>query len=235
MPGDSSEGSDVGHEASGYGSGDSRKRVVVVGGGGHAKVCVDILRSMTQFDLVGYTDRGDRPGLGMTYLGDDSILPGLCGTTADAAFVAIGSNELRRAKIAEIRALGLELISAVSPFAIISADVEIGAGTAIMPGAIVNAAGRIGEGAIINTGATVDHDCNLGSCCHIAPGVNLAGNVTVGECALLGVGSCAIPGVNIGPSATVGAGAAVTSDVPAFVTVVGVPARAIKTGAATAG
>jgi len=52
--------------------------------------------------------------------------------------------------------------------------------------------------------------------------------VRVGRCAWVGIGANVIQCVSIGEYATVGAGAAVIRDVPAYATVVGVPARVIK-------
>ena len=45
------------------------------------------------------------------------------------------------------------------------------------------------------------------------------------EGALVGIGASVNPGLTIGAWAVVGAGAAVTQDVPAGVTAIGVPAR----------
>lgn len=49
----------------------------------------------------------------------------------------------------------------------------------------------------------------------------------VGRNASIGSNATILPGVDIGESAIVGAGAVVTRDVPAFATVVGVPARRV--------
>ena len=50
------------------------------------------------------------------------------------------------------------------------------------------------------------------------------GNVVVGERAMVGAKAVVLPGVEIGPDAQVAAGSLVTEDVPAGVTVAGVPA-----------
>jgi acetyltransferase-like isoleucine patch superfamily enzyme len=53
-------------------------------------------------------------------------------------------------------------------------------------------------------------------------------SVHVGAWSDIGVNAVLLPGVTIGKGAIVGAGAVVTSDVPAFSVVVGVPARFLK-------
>jgi acetyltransferase-like isoleucine patch superfamily enzyme len=51
--------------------------------------------------------------------------------------------------------------------------------------------------------------------------------VTIGEGAWIGAGATLLDGIGVGERAIVGAGAVVRSDVPAFATAVGVPARVL--------
>ncbi len=53
------------------------------------------------------------------------------------------------------------------------------------------------------------------------------GEVVIGERAMIGAGAVVLPGVEIGSDARVGANSLVTEDVPAGVTVVGVPAQVV--------
>lgn len=207
-------------------------QVVIIGASGHAKVIIDILEDAGQVEIVGCTsaepaDAG-RALLHYPVLGDDSVLPSLRASGIRRAFVAVGNNRVRSKLLANVAALGFEMISAVSPRAIVSRRAELGSGVAVMPGAVINVCSRIGDGSIVNTGATVDHDCVLGSCVHIAPGTNLAGCVRIGEGAFLGTGCRVIPQIAIGAWAVVGAGAVVIQDVPESVTAVGVPAAVIS-------
>ena len=199
---------------------------MVLGSSGHAKVIIEVLEEDDSIVVHGCTspDPAQRPGFAHPLLGTDDILPELLRSGVNHAFVAIGDNRLRFRAMRAVTELGFSLVRAVSRRAVVSSRARIGGGAAIMPGAIVNVDSEIGDGAIVNTGATVDHDCRVGECAHIAPGVNLAGNVRVGAGAFLGIGCCVIPGVSIGDWAVVGAGAAVVRDVPAGVTVLGVPA-----------
>jgi sugar O-acyltransferase (sialic acid O-acetyltransferase NeuD family) len=200
------------------------RQLVLVGGGGHASVCLDVARS-AGWQVLGYV--GSRTELDTEHLGSDDALAAL---DADRVGVlaAIGDNAKRLALMEHVRSLGLALATAVSSHAVLSPSVRIGEGTVVMPGVIVNARTVIGDGVILNTGATVDHDCRIGDGVHIAPGCHLAGSVEIGGAAMLGVGTTVIPGVSIGTGAIVGAGSCVVRDVPAHTVNIGVPARVTR-------
>lgn len=203
--------------------------IVVVGAGGHAKVCVELLQAMGE--KVAYCIGGvDSPDVcvGIPVLKGDAHLESLRQVGYSRLFVAIGSNSLRARLSSVATDQGYQLMNAISPHAVISPSARLGAGIAVMAGAIINAEAEIDDLAIINTGATVDHDCKIGKAAHIAPQTTLAGNVTIGALSFLGVGCKVIPGIQIGEQATVGAGGVVISNICDGATVVGVPARTIK-------
>ena len=99
----------------------------------------------------------------------------------------------------------------------------------MFPHAIANTGSSLGDHCIVNVGATISHDTNVGRYVNINPGAHLAGNVSVGEGSYIGMGAKVIQGRSIGKWTVVGAGAVVTTDLPANVTAVGVPAKVIKT------
>jgi UDP-perosamine 4-acetyltransferase len=202
--------------------------VVILGASGHAKVIVDMLQERGEIRLAGCVSRESGDVLGLPWLGDDEVLPQLLASGLRRAFVAIGDNRVRAKLIRHLVGLGFGMINAISSHAVVSRSVGLGTGVAIMPGAVVNVECAIEDGAIINTAAHVDHDGRIGACAHVGPGCSLAGNVTIGEGAFLGVGTCVIPGRTVGPWSTVGAGAVVVRDIPSHLTVVGVPARALR-------
>jgi sugar O-acyltransferase (sialic acid O-acetyltransferase NeuD family) len=210
-------------------------QIVILGGGGHAKVVVDIIRRIGSLDIVGYTDLGVG-ALGTTaYLGGDEILPELRRRGVAYAFVALGDNALRVERGAHARALGFILPALVCPSATLSPSAQVGAGALVMSGCVVNADACIGDLAIVNTRASVDHDCVIGPGAHVAPGAVLAGNVAVGEGAVIGAGATVINGMSIGPGAVVAAGAVVTRPVPGDALVAGVPAKRLRAARNAAG
>ncbi|QDV23488.1 Putative acetyltransferase EpsM [Aureliella helgolandensis] len=203
-------------------------KVVVVGAGGHAKVCIELLRSMGQ--QVSYcvgASGGPSRCLDVPVLQGDEHLQRMRQRGASRAFIAIGVNATRHRLANEVLHLGYELVNAISPHAVVSPSAILGTGVAVMANAVVNADTRIGNVAIINTGATVDHDCVLADAVHVGPRCGIAGGVRIGAFSFLGIGCSVIPDITLGASVKVGAGAVVVGDIPDSVTAVGVPAKAI--------
>lgn len=204
------------------------KKVVVIGGGGHARAVLDILLQTKGLEVVGFTsparDHRTEALTGVVYAGADEVLPQVYARGIQHAFVAIGDNQLRKSCLEHARALGFTLINALSPHAFVSARASIGTGVAILPGAVVNAGTTIGDGSIINTNASIDHDCVIGEFVHVAPACALAGHVVIGPQAMLGIGTRVIPGISIGSGTVVGAGAVVIKDLPHRCLAIGTPA-----------
>lgn len=203
--------------------------IVMVGAGGHAKVCIELLRAMGEH--VAFCVGGDDSApvcLGVPVLRGDGHLARLREEGYTRVFIAIGNNHVRVKLGHNAAGMGYILVNAVSPHSVVSPTARLGAGIAIMAGAVINADAAIGDLAIVNTGASVDHDCTIEAGVHLAPQCALAGNVHVGAGAFLGIGSRVIPQVSIGARAMVGAGSVALCDIPDDATAVGVPARQIK-------
>ncbi len=207
------------------------KNVLLIGGGGHANVIIDIVRSINQqcetYNLLGFVD--DNPARmidGLSSLGKASDAVRVIHEEGNPyLFCAIGNNSARGKMVEAINQDSLhnwETFFHTS--AVISPSAIIGKGTVVMPNAVVNANARIGNHCIINSGAVVEHDCQIGDYCHVSPNATLCGQVKVGNNAHIGAGATVIQCLTIGAGSIVGAGAVVIRDVPENVTVKGVPA-----------
>lgn len=211
--------------------------IVLIGGGGHARVVADIIELIGAYCIIGFTELRQECLLArksLPYLGNDEVLPELVrkGITNAAIGVAGFKNNLRRNLYSRCLNLGFDLPTLCHPGAILARSALIGGGTVVMASSIINPGVIINENVIINTGAIIEHDCRIGHSAQIGPGAVLCGNVTVGEEAFIGAGACIIQGVNVGAGSFIGAGAVVTKDVPPGVTVAGNPARIIKSNGA---
>lgn len=209
---------------------DTSAKILLIGAGGHARVCLEALRDahpMAEFVAVS-RDQSSIDDLGVPIIGSDADLQIITQRVhSTTAYVAIGANQARADAAQRWLAVGGTLVDAVSRFAMVSTSASWEPGVALLPGAVVNAATRLGSCVIVNTNASIDHDGVVGSFSHIAPGVAIAGGVTIGERVLVGIGARVLPGLTIGDDAVIGAGAVVVADVPSGAVVVGVPARPI--------
>lgn len=204
-------------------------KIIIIGAGGHAKVCIEILRRLGEDIAYCIGDSGAHSTcLGIPVLRGDENLVKLRSKGYKRAFVAVGSNELRIRLAEKCVACGYSMLNAISSEAIVSESANIGIGVAIMPGAIINAEAVISDFSIINTGASVDHECSIGRGVHIAPHCALAGNVVVGNLSFAGIGSKVIPKIEIGERVILGAGSVVVNDIEPAVLAVGVPARIVR-------
>ena len=201
--------------------------VLVLGGGGHAKVVVATLQAAGFEVAAVLDDDARRHGLALLGVPVAGPLSALAGRPERRAVLAIGDNRTRRRLAGELEMAveGLAWVSAAHPAAVVHESVRLGPGCVVFAGAVIQPDCEIGAHAVVNTGASVDHDSTLGEFTHVAPGARLAGGVTLGDGAFVGLGAVVLPGVAVGAWATVGAGAAVTGDVADGVTAVGVPAR----------
>lgn len=200
-----------------------KSSLVIIGAGGHGRVCAEIA------ELNGYKS--------IIFL-DDGVVDRieLSGKTADFPkyisecdfFVGIGNNELRQSFLLKIIENSGSIATLIHPGSTVSAHASVGEGAVVMAGAVINTGTVIGKGAIINTCSSVDHDCSIGDCAHVSVGARLAGTVTVGAGTFLGAGSTVINNTSICENCIIGAGSTVISDIKEKGTYVGVPVRKIK-------
>jgi sugar O-acyltransferase (sialic acid O-acetyltransferase NeuD family) len=208
----------------------SQLPLIVIGGGGHAKVLISTLL-LQQREVLGFVDVKPSVGpvLGVPRLGDDGAVQRHSPKHVQLVngIGSIGCTAARRSIYDRFRQANYIFANVIHPAAVIAPDVELEDGVQVMAGAVVQPGTRLGSDAIINTGARIDHDCVIESHAHVAPGAVLSGHVHVGSGSHIGAGACILQHIIVGARVTVGAGAVVLRDVPADVTVVGIPASRI--------
>lgn len=206
------------------------KPVIIIGGGGHAKVLLSTLRELDH-PVLGFTDPNEELESlqGAARLGGDEAI---LNYDPDEIFLVNGVGSTQpgpvRAKIFHHwKAKGYHFATLIHPDAVVAQEAEIGEGSMILAGAVIQTDVRIGENTIINTRSSVDHDSDIGPHVHIAPGSTLCGAVTVGEGCHIGAGATIIQGITIGAGAMVAAGSVVLREVKPESRVLGNPARII--------
>lgn len=206
--------------------------LVVIGGGGHAKVLISIIRKIGRYRLLGYTDLEDRgPILDVPFLGNDSELSSLAAKSGNLNLALgvgqVGLGDARRKLWEKLQGNRMIFPTLISPAAVVNEGVSIAEGAVVFDGAVVNVGACLGRGAIANTNSTIEHDVLLDDWVHVGPGSTLSGGVHVRIGSMIGAGAVVIEGKKVASGCIVGAGACVVCDLTEPGVYVGVPARRI--------
>ncbi len=211
----------------------AKNKIILIGGGGHCKVVISILKKLDNFEIAGIVDNYKVGSLinGIKIIGTDDDLRDIYKSGIHNALITVGSikdNTKRYRLFNMAREIGYKFPIIISPEAIVDESIKINEGTIIMPGSILSIDSSIGKNCIINTGAIIEHDCKIGNHCHVAPGVHISGAANIGELSFIGIGATIIQQIKIGKNVTIGAGSVVIKDIPDNIITLGNPAKIIK-------
>jgi sugar O-acyltransferase (sialic acid O-acetyltransferase NeuD family) len=195
----------------------SPQPILLLGAGGHARACIDVLELEGRFRVAGLVGLDGQLGerlLGYPVLGTEADLAALRGQHAHA-LVAVGQIEspdqrMRLFQLAESQRYALPVV--ISPRALVSPHASLGAGTIVMHGAIVNAAARVGSNCILNSQSLIEHDAVIGDHCHISTAAAVNGGARVGTGTFIGSHACLRHGVSVGARCVIGMGQRVFTD-----------------------
>ncbi len=207
------------------------QKIVILGGGGHARVLIDFIRTLGLYEIVGIVDSQLDAGVmvyGVAVIGDDEMLLQLHLNGIRNACIGVGSVRYNKKRILlyeKVKNVGFAVPTLIHPKSIISESAVIEEGAQIMAGAIVGPNVFIGENSIINTAAIIEHDSKIGAHVHICPGAIVCGGCVIGEGTFVGVGATIIQGIKVGNKATIAARALVINDISDDIIVKGLPAK----------
>ncbi len=209
-----------------------REKLVLIGGGGHTKSCIDVIQEEGRFDIVGIVENPDYPApghgsqvLGYQVIGTDDDLPGLVKTYGNF-LITIGQiyKPVARIRLFEkIRALGGHFPVIISPHAYVSPTALVGPGTIVMHHAVINTEARVGMNCIINTGALIEHEAVTGDHCHISTYAIVNGQCTVGSCTFIGSRTVLSNNISIPDDTVISAGSVVLRSIELPGTYIGNP------------
>lgn len=208
----------------------SKKKILLIGGGGHCKSVLDSLYSKNYYDDIGIIDQKTDTDMVLKapIIGTDEDLPVLFREGFREAFITIGSigdPSLRKKLFKKICDIGFDIPNIIDITASVSRNIRLGRGIFIGKKAVINAGAVIGNVSIINTGGIIEHDCQIGDFVHVAPGTTVCGNVTIGNDSHIGAGSTIIQGIQISKEVIIGAGSVVVNPIMDSGKYYGIPAK----------
>ena len=160
-----------------------KPKLILIGGGGHCKSCIDVIEQENRFCIAGIVDHNPNISnlLGYPWLGHDDDLAKLK-LNYDYALITVGQIKAPTIRIRlfdYVKSLGFIFPIVISPRAYVSKHAKIGIGSIVMHDALINAGAIVGDNCIINTKSLIEHDVVIGNSCHISTGAVINGGVVV--------------------------------------------------------
>lgn len=212
----------------------SKNTLILVGGGGHCRSCIEVVHSVNQYTIIGIIDKDESstPILGIPIIGNDYKIPKLIEENNENFMITLGqikSSAGRRRLVNFIHENKGKTPVIIASSGFISRSAEIGNGTTIMHNAFINANSVVGNACIINTGALIEHDVKIGDFCHISTKSVVNGGVTIGSDCFIGSGAIISQGVSICDRCVIGAGSVIIRSIEVAGVYAGNPVRRIDT------
>ena len=167
-----------------------KPKLILIGGGGHCKSCLDVIEQENKFIIAGIVDINTSISdlLGYPLLGHDEDLAKLK-LSYDYVLITIGQIKtpaIRIRLLDYVKSLGFKLPTIISPRAYVSKHAKIGGGTIVMHDALINAGAIVGDTCIINTKSLIEHDAVIENNCHISTGAIINGGAIVKQGSFVG-------------------------------------------------
>ena len=204
--------------------------LLLIGAGGHAAACIDVIESIGDFNIVGIVGLPSEIGsmkLGYEVIGSDADLITL-GKKYSNCIITLGqinNPESRINLFNKAKKAGFAFPSIISKRAYLSSHASIGEGTILMHDSLVNAGAVIGRNCIINTKALIEHDSKIGDNCHVSTGAIVNGSTEIADNVFIGSSSTIRNGLKIGSGVVIGMGSTVLSDLDLNTTYLGLPRK----------
>jgi sugar O-acyltransferase (sialic acid O-acetyltransferase NeuD family) len=195
-----------------------KRKIILVGGGGHCKSCIDVIEKENRFLIAGILDKPHLIGetiLGYPVIGSDELIEKLA--KEDYCFLItvgqIKSTVIREKIYSIIKKADGQLPVIISPHAIVSKYADIQEGTIIMHNSLVNASAKIGKCCILNSASLIEHECEIGDFCHIATDTTINGAVSIGDYCFIGSKTVVNNNLKISSSVIVPSGSRISDDI----------------------
>ncbi len=174
-----------------------KEKILLIGGGGHCKSCIDVIEQEGRFEIAGIVDLPAKVGqivLNYPIIGTDPDLPDLIKKYKNV-LITIGQIKTPKRRMElynDLKKMGACFPVFQSPLAYVSEWARIADGSIIMHHALINAGAVIGENCIINSKALIEHDAIIEEHSHIATGAIVNGVARIGRGSFIGSGSIII-------------------------------------------
>ena len=201
---------------------DIEKSILILGGQGGAKMCIDAIRSKNEYEIIGIIDPELKVGdliSDVPILGGENLLNILLKKGIDkivVSFSSLKNLKFRSRKIEILKAIGFRFPNIIHSAANIEPSSSLGEGNIILASSIIGSCCVIGNFNYINTGAIICHDAIISDNNHFAPNSVIAGRVLVESNSLIGINVSTFYDIRIGSNVIINNGVSVNNNIDDF-------------------
>jgi sugar O-acyltransferase (sialic acid O-acetyltransferase NeuD family) len=207
--------------------------LILIGGGGHCRSCIDVINLEGKYAIEGILDNNETNGAfvnGYPILGNDELINQFAERNYYFLITLgqIKTADTRLKIFDQLNKAGANMAIVISPKAYVSPAATISPGTIVLHGAIINSGANVGQNNIINTMALIEHDVLIGNHVHISTGAIVNGGCSVGDETFIGSNSVVANNKEIGYRVVIGAGSVVINNINEAGMYAGNPCKKIK-------
>ena len=192
-----------------------KKNLLLIGGGGHCKSCIDVIEQTEEFNIVGILDddpiKQDKEILGYKIIGTTKKIKDFKQNNLYGLITVgqIKKAEIRNRFYKELLRYEYNIPTIISKHSYVSKYAFVDEGSIVMNGVFINAGARIGKNCIINTKAIIEHDVKIGKNCHISTGAVINGDVLIKDSSFIGSNATVVESIEIERNSFIKAGSLV--------------------------
>jgi len=205
-----------------------KETIILVGGGGYCKECIDVIEAENKYKIAGIVDLDSNVGkkvMGYSIISNDEGSVALIKDYKNFLITVgqIKNNRIRAEKFYELKKNGAFFPVIISPSAQVSRNSFIGEGTILKQNVVICSDVKIGKNCIINIGALVAHESSIGDNTHVSSNVSINGQCKVGGGVFIGSGSVLFNNIEVCSDVIIGAGSVVFKSIKEPGTYIGNP------------
>ena len=195
-----------------------QKSIILIGAGGHAESCIDLLNEQNKFklkEIIGKKNEIKKILLKKYKIKfcDESLKD--LAKTYNYALIGVGQIKDYKVRLKifnNLKKLNFNLPSICSRHALVSKYSKIGEGSVVMHGAIIGPNVIIGKNCIINSNSIIEHGSRISDNVHVATSVTINSGVVIGSGSFVGSGSVIKQTINIRMNSFVKMGSIIIHD-----------------------
>ena len=172
-----------------------KKKIFILGTGGHAKSCIDLISKCKDYNLIGLISKNPseigKKIFNINIVGSDKDLISLKNKCKNLMIGIgfLGNSNKKELLFNKVLDMGFKIPTIISPQSYVSKYAKIQNGVNIFHDCVIGPGTLIENGVLINNKCLIEHDVKIEKFSHISTNCVINGSANIGKKAFIGSGS----------------------------------------------